>query len=62
MQFLSLLSVLAVAALAASDPTPPAELVIDRTFIPDSCTVTAEKGDKIEVHYVRADCFILLGA
>ena len=59
MQFLSLLSVLAVAALAVADRMPPVDLVIDRTFIPYPCTVTAEKGDRIEVHYVRPDCSIL---
>lgn len=60
MQFLSLVSLLAVAALAVADRTPPVDLVIDRTFVPYPCTVTAEKGDRIEVHYVRLDCSIIL--
>ncbi|KAG7098401.1 hypothetical protein E1B28_000360 [Marasmius oreades] len=37
-----------VAALAAE---PPKELVIETTHTPADCTVKAQKGDKIEVHY-----------
>ncbi|GLB36981.1 putative FKBP-type peptidyl-prolyl cis-trans isomerase [Lyophyllum shimeji] len=39
---------LAAAALAAE---APAKLQIETTFKPDECTVTAAKGDKLEVHY-----------
>ena len=48
------LSVLALAAFAAADTvgTDVPELVIDKTYVPEDCTVKSKKGDKIEVHYV----------
>lgn len=53
MRFFGVLSILAAATLAlAEDKTPPTELVIDRTFTPEDCSITAAAGDKIEVHYV----------
>jgi hypothetical protein len=48
------LSVLILAAFAAAElaDTDVPELVIDKTYIPADCTVKAQKGDKIRVHYV----------
>jgi len=45
------LSVLALAAFAASADTDVTELVIDKTYIPADCPVKTQKGDKIRVHY-----------
>ncbi len=41
-----------VAAVWAAEP--PAELVIETTFTPEDCTVKAQTGDSIKVHYVRS--------
>ena len=41
--------VLALAAFAADAPT---ELGIDRTFVPEGCKLTAQSGDRLQVHYV----------
>jgi hypothetical protein len=53
MQLLSsVFAVLAlVAAALAETPAPPTKLVIDRTHVPAVCSVTAQKGDAIKVHY-----------
>ncbi|KAG6897781.1 FK506-binding protein 2B [Termitomyces sp. T32_za158] len=39
------------AAAYAADAEPPTELVIETTYKPDECTVSARKGDQIQVHY-----------
>lgn len=52
MKFAGIAAILAFAGFAiAESPAPPAELVIDRTYIPEACSVTAQSGDSIEVHY-----------
>ncbi|KAG6812698.1 hypothetical protein H0H92_001199 [Tricholoma furcatifolium] len=46
--------VLAAAAFAADSEASqeaPAELVIDTTFKPEECSVAAQNGDRIQVHY-----------
>ncbi|TBU61690.1 hypothetical protein BD310DRAFT_812719 [Dichomitus squalens] len=37
-------------AVVAEEATP-AELQIDRTYVPDNCKVTAQNGDRLQVHY-----------
>ena len=49
------LSVLALAALAASTGTDVPELSIDKTYVPTDCPAKSQKGDKIRVHYVSRD-------
>jgi len=49
MLVLKWLSVLTLAAFAASSDVP--ELVIDKTYVPADCTLKTRKGDKIRVHY-----------
>ena len=50
---LSWLSVLVLAwVVAAKDSSEVTELKIDTTYTPEDCTVTAQKGDSIKVHYV----------
>lgn len=44
---------LLAAAVAVAAKEAPTELIIETTFTPDECPQKAEKGDKIEVHYVR---------
>ncbi|GJE97745.1 FKBP-type peptidyl-prolyl cis-trans isomerase [Phanerochaete sordida] len=53
MKFLSVLPLLALAAVALADEerVPPTELVIETTYKPDDCPVTAKDGDSIKVHY-----------
>lgn len=52
MKFAGIAAIIALAGFALADsPAPPAELVIDRTYIPEACSVTAQNGDSIEVHY-----------
>ena len=43
---------LALGASAEEAAAQPTELKIDRTFVPEDCTVTAQKGDKLHMHYV----------
>ncbi|KAI0692012.1 hypothetical protein C8T65DRAFT_670138 [Cerioporus squamosus] len=50
MRILSCLSVLLL-ALAVVAEDAPTELKIDRTFVPDDCKLTAQKGDRLSVHY-----------
>ena len=51
---LSWLSLLALAgAVAAKSSAEVTDLGIETTYKPEDCTVTAEKGDRIKVHYVR---------
>ncbi|EIM82776.1 uncharacterized protein STEHIDRAFT_124123 [Stereum hirsutum FP-91666 SS1] len=43
-----------VAAAESANPdskSPPTELQIDTTYLPDECPVKAAKGDSIKVHY-----------
>ena len=49
------LSVLGL-ALAVQAADPPTELEIDRTFVPEDCTLTARGGDRLQVHYVSSEC------
>jgi len=51
MQFIGLLTCLCFAISALADKEPPKELQIDVTHKPEDCSVTAKKGDSIEVHY-----------
>lgn len=53
MQFLSWFSVLVLAFVVAAKEQPT-ELKIDTTHKPADCSVTAEKGDRIKVHYVSS--------
>lgn len=55
MLVLKWLSVLALAAFAASADADVPELIIDKTYVPTNCPVKSQKGDKIRVHYVRHD-------
>ncbi|KDQ57406.1 hypothetical protein JAAARDRAFT_263412 [Jaapia argillacea MUCL 33604] len=50
MRVFSLFSILAF-GLVAWAAEPPTDLVIDTTFKPSDCPVTAQKGDAIQVHY-----------
>lgn len=52
MLVLKWLSVLTLAAFAASADTDVPELVVDKTYVPTDCPVKSQKGDKIRVHYV----------
>jgi hypothetical protein len=52
MKFAGIATILALVGLALGDaPVPPTDLVIDRTHVPEDCTVTAQAGDSISVHY-----------
>lgn len=57
MQLLKWISFLALGLVAAAESanpdskTPPTELQIDTTYLPDECPVKAAKGDSIKVHY-----------
>lgn len=53
MKLLHWLPSLFLAATVFADAEAPTELQIETTFKPDDCTVTAGKGDQIQVHYVR---------
>lgn len=53
MQLYSWLSCLLFAA-AVLAVEPPADLVIDTTYLPEGCTTKAQKGDSIQVHYVSS--------
>ena len=51
MRVLGCLSVL-LFALAVVAEEPPTELKIDRTYVPEDCKVTSQKGDRLHMHYV----------
>jgi FK506-binding protein 2 len=54
MQLLKWVSVLAFGLLvSAEQQSQPKELDIKTTYTPSDCTVKAQKGDPIKVHYVR---------
>lgn len=57
LQLLTLVSLVFFALLALADEAPT-ELVIDTTYLPESCNAKAAKGDSIKVHYVRDICYI----
>lgn len=38
----------------------PTELQLETTFTPEDCTIKAQNGDKLQVHYVRSCIFMLL--
>ncbi|KAK1226084.1 Peptidyl-prolyl cis-trans isomerase fpr2 [Marasmius sp. AFHP31] len=58
MKLFSLVAALLLSATALA-AEPPKELVIETTSKPDDCTVQAQKGDQIQVHYVRFSSSIL---
>ncbi|KAH9484848.1 FK506-binding protein 2 [Psilocybe cubensis] len=41
----------ATVALADEVKTPPTELQIETTYLPDNCVTKAQTGDRIKVHY-----------
>jgi len=49
MLVLKWLSLLALATFTAADVP---ELIVDKTYVPENCTVKSAKGDGILVHYV----------
>ena len=51
MRLLVALSSLRAATLALAKEAPT-ELIIDTTFTPEDCSVKAQTGDSIQVHYV----------
>ena len=53
MQLSQWLSVFAFGLLASAQQSPPKELEIKTTYAPSDCTVKAQRGDPIKVHYVR---------
>jgi FK506-binding protein 2 len=53
MQLLQTLSIFAFGLLVSAVQSPPEELEIKTTYTPSDCTVKAQKGDPIKVHYVR---------
>jgi hypothetical protein len=53
MQLLQTLSIFAFGLLVSALQSPPEELKIKTTYTPSDCTVKAQKGDPIKVHYVR---------
>jgi hypothetical protein len=54
MKLLNIVSILAFAvfAQAETEKTPPADLVIEKTDVPEHCPQTAANGDHVQVHYV----------
>jgi hypothetical protein len=54
MKLLNIVSVLAFAVFAQAETgkTPPADLVIEKTDVPEHCPQTAASGDHVQVHYV----------
>lgn len=40
-------------ALMVAAVDQPTELKLESTYLPDDCTVKAQNGDKLQVHYVR---------
>ena len=53
MQLLKVISVVVFGLLVSAQQSPPKELEIKITHTPSDCTVKAQKGDPIQVHYVR---------
>ncbi|KAG6874520.1 FK506-binding protein 2B [Termitomyces sp. Mi166 len=51
MRLLYWFPLLFAAAAYAADAEPPTELVIETTYKPEGCTINAQKGDQIQVHY-----------
>ena len=51
---LGCVSVLMLALAAVANDAAPTELQIDRTYVPEDCKVTAQNGDRLQVHYVGA--------
>ena len=51
---LGCVSVLMLALAAVANDAAPTELQIDRTYVPEDCKVTAQNGDRLQVHYVSA--------
>ncbi|PPQ92978.1 hypothetical protein CVT25_000179 [Psilocybe cyanescens] len=47
-------ALLATVALAEEAKTPPTELQIETTYLPENCVTKAETGDRIKVHYVSS--------
>ena len=68
MQLSRWLSVLAFGLLVSAEQqqqqqpesSPPKELDIKTTYTPSACTVKAQKGDPIKVHYVRLRLYVVL--
>ena len=62
MKFLNWLSVAALAVVASAADTqeriPPTELVVETTYKPEDCPVTAKTGDAIKVHYVSTNLVV----
>ena len=59
MQLFSLFALFVFAFVVAAQDAAneqPTELVIETTYNPEDCTVTAAKGDRIRVHYVSRPC------
>ena len=63
MQLLQWLPVFAFGLLASAEQQQhlpiPKELDIKTTYTPSDCTVKAQKGDPIKVHYVRCVLYTL---
>jgi len=59
MRFFTVLSLLAAAATGVFAVEPITELKIDVTHLPADCTVKAQAGDAIKVHYVRGSITIM---
>ena len=58
MQLLRWLPVFAFGLLASAEQqSPPTKLEIKTTYTPSDCTVKAQKGDPIKVHYV---CLLII--
>ncbi|KAI0313924.1 hypothetical protein OF83DRAFT_1139261 [Amylostereum chailletii] len=51
MQLLNWLSCLLLGVLVSAAAEPPKQLHIDTTYTPEDCSVKAQKGDQIKVHY-----------
>ncbi|GBE80647.1 hypothetical protein BKA93DRAFT_528807 [Sparassis latifolia] len=52
MKFLAYLFTLFLALVVLADtPEPPQDLVIQTTYKPEDCSVQAQKGDALKVHY-----------
>ena len=47
-----------LALAAVANDAAPTELQIDRTYVPEDCKVTAQNGDRLQVHYVSS-CLVL---
>ncbi|KAI0036940.1 hypothetical protein K488DRAFT_40234 [Vararia minispora EC-137] len=51
MQLLSLFSFIALGASVSAAQEPPKTLIVEATYMPESCMTKATTGDKIKVHY-----------